>query len=125
MLANSVVYSSFSTDRLLDSFLFYKEVLGLEAELVNDRFMHLRLPGDHLHVVYQKEDHQPANHTVLNFQITEIEKAVRHLQKKGVKFLQYEKPIETDERGISWDDNGSHLAWFKDPGGNILALIEN
>ncbi|MEL6558782.1 MAG: VOC family protein [Bacteroidota bacterium] len=125
MLTETNPFSSFSTDKLLDSYLFYKDLLGLEVELVNDQFIHLNAYGCSPVVIYQKEEHQPAEFTVLNFPVRDIELIVDEFTKKGIVFEQYQAPIKTDEKGISWDDNGSHIAWFKDPGGNILALIEN
>ncbi|MEM9339783.1 MAG: VOC family protein [Bacteroidota bacterium] len=120
-----MVFTSFSTNKLFESYTFYQELLGLEAELIGDRFLHIYRETGGPIVVYQKTDHVPADFTVLNFQIQDIESIVNQLIEKGITFLSYDEPIKTDQKGISWDDQGSHLAWFKDPGGNILALIEN
>ncbi|MEO1052262.1 MAG: VOC family protein [Bacteroidota bacterium] len=125
MLNNATAFSSLSTHKLLDTYLFYKDLLGFEVELVNDRFMHIYLPGGHPLVIYSRPDHQPQENTVLNFQIQNIEAVVDQLTHQGIEFLQYDEPFYTDSKGISWDDEGSHLAWFKDPGGNIIALIEH
>ncbi|MEM9895126.1 MAG: VOC family protein [Bacteroidota bacterium] len=125
MLATIDIFSSFSTNKLLESFHFYHEVLGLDAKLKSDRFLHIYSPSGQPIVIYQKEDHVPSRSTVLNFQIDNILEKVKFLQKQGICFLQYDPPIQTDSHGISWDEDGSHLAWFKDPGQNILALIEN
>ena len=125
MFSESMVFSSFSTNKLLDSYLFYRELLGLDARLINDRFVHLYLPSGHTHVIYYKPDHHAADFTVLNFQITEIAEVVDQLTHKGITFLQFDEPFNTDKKGISWDEEGSHIAWFKDPGENIIALIEN
>jgi len=125
MLNNATTFTSFSTSRLFETYQFYKDVLGVEVELVDNRFIHLYLTKEHPVIIYHKEDHVPARYTVLNFQITDIGSIVDELSKKGIEFLQYEEPIKTDAKGISWDKYGSHLAWFKDPGGNIVALVEN
>ena len=125
MLAQSMVYSSFSTHKLLETYTFYTDILGLKAKLVKGRFIHLYLPGGHTHVIYFKANHQASESTVLNFQVNDIAQIVDTLSAKGVTFLQLDAPFQTDSKGISWDDDGSHLAWFKDPGGNIIALIEN
>lgn len=125
MLREANAFPGFSTDKLLDSYLFYQDILGMDVELVNDRFLHVALPGNGPLVIYQKENHKPAEFTVLNFQIENIEAKVRQLAAHGIEFLQYGPPIETDDSGISWDEEGSHIAWFRDPGGNILALMEN
>lgn len=125
MLTETNPFSSYSTDKLLDSYLFYKGLLGLEVELVNDQFIQLNAHGCSPVVIYHKEEHKPADFTVLNFPVRDIELIVDDFIKRGIVFEQYVTPIETDEKGISWNDSGSHIAWFKDPGGNILALIEN
>ncbi len=119
------IYQSFSTNKIKESFTFYADVLGLTATLKGDKFIHVFLPYEQKLVIYQKDTHLPANYTILNFQVSDIQHAVTKLAAKGVCFIQYPAPFETDEQGISWDDQGSHLAWFNDPGGNILALIEN
>jgi len=125
MLSKSSAFSSFSTNKLIDSYSFYHELLGLDVELVDEKFIHLSLPGGSVHVIYYKADHRAADSTVLNFQILGIANIVEQLSQKGIIFLQYGEPFNTDNNGISWDEQGSHLAWFKDPGGNIIALIEN
>jgi len=125
MLNNSTIFSSFSTDKLFETHAFYTEILSLETELIEDRFIHVFPSSGEPVVIYYKPNHSPADFTVLNFQIKDIALIVKGLTEKGVDFLQYDDPIRTDASGISWDDEGSHLAWFKDPGGNILALIEN
>lgn len=109
----------------MDTYLFYHEVLELDAELIDERFIHLYLPDGQVNVIYYKQDHKPADFTILNFQITDIEILVDQLMEKGISFLKYKEPFFTDHKGISWDEKGSHLAWFKDPGKNIIALIEN
>ena len=125
MLKGTVSFPGFSTDKLLDSFLFYQEVLGLEVELVNERSLHVELPEDGTLVIYQEDNHKPAAFTVLNFQVEDIVDKARGLAERGVEFLQYDVPFKTDAFGISWDKEGAYLACFKDPGGNILALVEN
>ncbi|MEQ8240525.1 MAG: VOC family protein [Cyclobacteriaceae bacterium] len=124
MLRDATIFSSFSTDQLLESYHFYRNILGLNVALIDDRFLHIYLENNGYLVVYYKQNHIPAAHTVLNFQIENIEYLVDQLSVKGIVFLQYTYPIKTDTKGISWDEKGSQIAWFKDPGGNILALIE-
>ncbi len=125
MLQDSTAFFSLSTNRLKDCYHFYKEKLKLEVDLVPDRFIHIHLPGNSLLVIYQKESHQAGTNTALNFQVQNLELVVDELIANGIAFIQYDEPFKTDQKGISWDDNGSHIAWFKDPGGNIIALIEN
>jgi hypothetical protein len=75
-------------------------------------------------MLYPKKDHQPATFTVLNFVVPDIDKAVDQLTEDGVRFERYDDgEIETDERGISLGD-GPRIAWFKDPAGNILSVLE-
>ena len=118
------IFSSFSTHRFEESITFYRDVLGLEVEVRGERFLHVDLGEGTTIVIYHKPDHQPADYTVLNIQCTDIKMQVEALTAKGIAFGQYEA-FQTDAQGISWDDQGSHLAWFKDPGGNIVALIEH
>ena len=125
ILKDATPFFSFSTNLLNESKIFYEDILGLETAIVEDRFLHVQLPYNQPLVIYYKVNHQPASYTVLNFQVTGIQNIVNEMGNKGVVFEQYDPPIQTDEAGISWDDEGSHIAWFKDPGGNILALIEN
>lgn len=125
MLGQTTPFFSFSTNQLEETRRFYEVVLGFEVELRRDRFLHVQLPENRPLIIYYKEDHVPAGHTALNFQVTGIESLVDSLTAQGVVFEQYGPPIATDEKGISWDDEGSHIAWFRDPGGNILALIEH
>ena len=117
------IFSSFSTNHLEESIHFYSGVLGFALEVKGDKFLHVSLNEGVTVVIYAKDDHVPASYTVLNFQIEDIQKRVEELSKKGVVFEQY-PDFDTDALGISWDDKGSQIAWFKDPGGNILALIE-
>jgi predicted enzyme related to lactoylglutathione lyase len=73
--------------------------------------------------VYPKPDHAPATFTVLNFRVADVEAAVRALTERGVRFQRYEGAVETDEQGISRGP-GPKIAWFKDPAGNILSVLE-
>ena len=75
-------------------------------------------------MVYPKPNHEPATFTVLNFPVDDVEKAVDELTAKGVVFEQYEGEIKTDEKGISRDNGGPTIAWFKDPAGNILSVLQ-
>lgn len=87
------------------------------------------LPGGGRVFAYQKDDHQPATFTILNFVVTDIDAAVEELTKQGVKFERYDNmPGKQDEKGILRSpsaDMGPDIAWFKDPDDNILAVIED
>ena len=85
----------------------------------------MKLGGGGTVFVYPKEDHQPATFTILNFPVGDIEAAVASLRDRGVEFERYEgTPIETGEDGIMRGGHGPPIAWFKDPAGNILSVIE-
>ncbi|MEL7145909.1 MAG: VOC family protein [Bacteroidota bacterium] len=125
MLDKTTSFFSFSTNRFEETRQFYENILGFEVEVRRDRFLHVHLPSGEPLVIYDKADHVAATYTVLNFQVQNIAQLVDALIDRGVIFEQYGPPIQTDVKGISWDDEGSHIAWFRDPGGNILALIEH
>ena len=126
LLGNANAYTSFSTNKLLDSYLFYQDILGLNVELVNDRLLHLYLPTGDVVVVYYKKDHTAADFTVLNFEVSRLSRLVRKLSRLGVNF---DVPDEKKNSQTSPEDTvtqtlGSKAAWLRDPGGNIIALIE-
>jgi hypothetical protein len=74
--------------------------------------------------LYPKSNHEPATFTVLNFFVDNVEKSVDELKGKGISFEQYGGDIKTDEKGISRGNGGPTIAWFKDPSGNILSVVE-
>lgn len=125
MLRDARAFSSFSVNDIAAAKRFYSETLGLEvAEDAEMGFLTLRLGGGGEVMVYPKEDHIPATYTALNFTVEGIEEAVAELKKRGVEFEQYEDdPIKTDSNGIS-RGYGVAMAWFKDPAGNMLALMK-
>ncbi len=120
-------FSTFSVDDLAKAKEFYGTTLGLEVVEVPemDGFLDLRLAdGAHV-VVYPKgEAHVPASFTILNFPVADVDAAVAALTERGVRFEQYEGVLATDERGVHRDD-GPPIAWFTDPAGNILSVIES
>jgi len=84
----------------------------------------LRFAGDNNVIIYSKPNHVPATFTVLNFPVGDVDLAVDELKKRGVRFEQYNLPdLKTDEKGIM-RGNGPTIAWFKDPAGNILSVLE-
>jgi len=84
----------------------------------------LRLAGGNNVLIYPKPNHVPATFTVLNFPVNDVDLAVDELTKRGVRFQKYDLPdLKTDEKGIM-QGNGPTIAWFKDPAGNILSVIE-
>ncbi|HEV7701660.1 MAG TPA: VOC family protein [Pyrinomonadaceae bacterium] len=120
-------FSTFSIKDVGKAKEFYGETLGLEVSEEMEG-LNLGIPdGDSL-FLYPKEDHKPATFTVFNLKVDDIAKAVEDLSGRGIKFLQYDKPMETDENGIFWgakDCSGPNIAWFEDPSANILSIIEN
>ena len=122
MLETNKAFSSFSVNDLQKAKEFYGRTLGLEvSESAEGLELH---PGGNLDVfIYPKPNHTPASFTVLNFLVDDIESAVDELKKTGVRFEKYEGEIKTDEKGIH-HDGGPSIAWFKDPAGNILSVLE-
>jgi catechol 2,3-dioxygenase-like lactoylglutathione lyase family enzyme len=123
MFKNTHVFSSFSVDDIQKARQFYGEVLGLETSTPMDQ-LELHPGGGGRIFVYGKPNHVPATFTVLNFLVDDIEKAVDELVKKGVHFEIYnEGQMKTDEKGIV-RGGGPKIAWFKDPAGNFLSVLE-
>jgi len=123
MLGESKAFSGFAVDDVPKAKRFYEETLGLEVSEENGMLtLHLATGGEVL--VYPKPDHEPAGFTILNFPVVEIEVAVDELAARGVAFERYEgTEIETDEKGI-FRGEGPLIAWFKDPAGNVLSVIQ-
>ncbi|MCU1614684.1 MAG: Glyoxalase/bleomycin resistance protein/dioxygenase [Frankiales bacterium] len=123
MLADSPAFSGFSVDDLDRARAFYEDVLGLRLSGAGmGGVARLHLGGGAEVLVYAKPDHLPATFTVLNFPVPDVEKAVDELSGRGVGFLRYENP-PTDEKGIM-RAGGPLIAWFTDPAGNVLSVIE-
>ncbi len=123
MLRKSKAFSGFSVNDLEEAKAFYSGVLGLEVISLEMGLLAIQLAGGSEVILYPKPDHTPATFTVLNFPVDDIEEAVDGLRAEGVRFEQYEGAIKTDEKGIC--RTGSPLiAWFKDPAGNILSVLE-
>jgi catechol 2,3-dioxygenase-like lactoylglutathione lyase family enzyme len=125
MFRHTKAFSGFSVDDLKKAKEFYGQTLGLEVSETKEGLA-LRLAGGNQVFIYPKPNHTPATFTVLNFQVENIEQAVDALAKLGVQFEQYDIPeIKTNEKGIHRSDGaGPTIAWFKDPAGNILSVLE-
>jgi catechol 2,3-dioxygenase-like lactoylglutathione lyase family enzyme len=115
-------FSGFSVDDLERAKQFYGETLGLNVS-ENPAGLELQLGGGARVFVYPKPNHEPATFTVLNFPVANIDQAVDDLTAAGVRFERYEG-MESDERGVSRGGGGPTIAWFKDPAGNILSVLE-
>ncbi|HET6604834.1 MAG TPA: VOC family protein [Xanthomonadaceae bacterium] len=122
MKGSQEFFASFAVGDLAHARSFYRDVLGMQVD-AQDGFMELRRDGGKV-LVYAKPDHRPADFTVLNFEVPDIRAAVSELAGKGVRFERYgEGPLQTDADGIHRDEMAT-IAWFKDPSGNFLSVIE-
>jgi catechol 2,3-dioxygenase-like lactoylglutathione lyase family enzyme len=121
MFANTKAFSGFAVDDLDKARDFYGETLGLKTS-VEYGLMTLQLAGDRPTLVYPKPDHTPADYTILNFPVEDIDAAVDELASRGVRFERYDG-FEQDEKGI-FRDEGPLIAWFKDPAGNVLSVLQ-
>ena len=122
MLGDSRAFSGFSVDDVPSAQKFYGETLGLSTSESNG-ILTLHLGGDRDTIAYPKGSaHVPATFTILNFPVSDIEAAVDELTGRGVHFERYDG-MKQDERGIN-RGGGPYIAWFKDPAGNILSVIQ-
>lgn len=124
MLKASHAFSGFSTNDIGKAKEFYGRTLGLEVSEEHG-ILNLHLGGGADVLIYPKANHAPATFTVLNFPVDDVDKAVDELAKRGVRFEIYNDPgIKTDDKGISRGNGGPTIAWFKDPAGNILSVLD-
>jgi catechol 2,3-dioxygenase-like lactoylglutathione lyase family enzyme len=123
MFKDTEAFSGFSVDDIPRAKQFYGETLGLN---VSEEYgmLQLRLATGATVLVYPKENHEPASFTILNFPVADVEDAVDRLTEAGVPFEHYEGELQTDEKGIM-RGNGPTIAWFRDPAGNVLSVIED
>jgi catechol 2,3-dioxygenase-like lactoylglutathione lyase family enzyme len=125
MLKDSHAFSGFSSNDIPKAREFYATTLGLEVTEANG-MLTLNLAGGAMVIIYPKDNHEPASFTVLNFPVDDIESVVDSLAKAGVRFERYDG-FEQDERGIARPprpEDGPLIAWFKDPAGNILSVLQ-
>jgi len=126
MLKSSKAFSSFSVNDSEKAKQFYTKTLGLEVSELPEMkgLLNLHVKGSENIMIYPKPNHQPATFTVLNFMVKDVEKTVDELTGKGVKFEIFdEKDLKTDKKGIS-RGQGPTIAWFKDPAGNFISIME-
>jgi catechol 2,3-dioxygenase-like lactoylglutathione lyase family enzyme len=121
MFTNAKAFSGFAVDDVAAAREFYGDTLGLEVSEENG-LLTLQIAGDRPTLVYPKEGHTPADYTILNFPVDDIDAAVDELTSRGVELERYEG-FGQDERGIM-REQGPPIAWFKDPAGNVLAVIQ-
>ncbi len=123
MLKESKAFSGFSANDIAKAKDFYGRTLGLEVS-EDHGLLTLHLAGGNKVLVYPKPNHVPATFTILNFPVKNVDQAVDELKKRGVRFEIYNLPdLKTDEKGIM-RGKGPTIAWFKDPAGNILSVLE-
>ena len=122
MIGTRPAFSGFSAGDIEAERAFYADTLGVTVEDGNGSLM-LNLANGQRVFIYPKPNHEPATFTVLNFEVDDINAAVDELAGKGVSFERYEG-MEQDERGIARDSDGPTIAWFKDPAGNILSVLQ-
>lgn len=123
MIAVNKAFSGFSVNDIQKAKKFYEDKLGMEVTEGPMGVMELHINNDSKVLVYPKPNHSPASYTVLNFPVDNIEEAVAELSSRGVRFIQYGGEIKTDDKGI-FRGGGPLIAWFEDPAGNILSVIE-
>jgi catechol 2,3-dioxygenase-like lactoylglutathione lyase family enzyme len=127
MLGNSKAFSSFSVDDVARAKDFYSQTLGLEVTEANGA-LELHLADGGWVLAYPKDNHTPATFTILNFPVDDIGRAVDELTQRGVRLEYLSDPeLKTDERGIYWGlekGEGPNIAWFKDPAGNIVSVLQ-
>jgi catechol 2,3-dioxygenase-like lactoylglutathione lyase family enzyme len=121
MFADTKAFSGFAVDDISKAREFYGETLGLRTSEEHG-LLTLHLAGDRPTLVYPKPDHSPASYTILNFPVDDIDTAVDELLARGVSPERYEG-FEQDERGV-FRGGGPYIAWFKDPAGNVLAVLQ-
>jgi predicted enzyme related to lactoylglutathione lyase len=123
MLGDSKAFSGFAVGDIGKAKEFYGRTLGLKVSESNG-LLTLHLAGGNNVLIYPKPNHTPAGFTVLNFPVNDVDQAVDELTKRGVRFEIYDLPdLKTDKKGIM-RGNGPTIAWFKDPAGNILSVLE-
>lgn len=122
MFEHTKAFSGFSVDDLQRAKEFYGDTLGLNVSEEHE-LLTLHIADGSTILIYPKPNHSPATFTILNFPVSDIEKAVEELSRRGVRFEQYEGELKTDEKGV-FRGAGPLIAWFRDPAGNILSVLE-
>jgi catechol 2,3-dioxygenase-like lactoylglutathione lyase family enzyme len=124
MLKTSKAFSGFSVNDIPKARQFYGETLGLDVK-EDHGMLAIRLASGATVLAYPKPNHTPASFTILNFPVDDVERTVRALRERGVRFEIYrEGPYKTDEQGIHRGKDDPTVAWFTDPAGNILSVVQ-
>jgi catechol 2,3-dioxygenase-like lactoylglutathione lyase family enzyme len=122
MFASTKAFSGFAVDDVRKAREFYEGTLGLRVSEENG-LLTLHIAGGRDTLVYPKPDHTPASYTILNFPVDDIDAAVDELASRGVRFERYDG-FDQDEKGVSRAEGGPYIAWFTDPAGNILSVLQ-
>jgi predicted enzyme related to lactoylglutathione lyase len=122
MFSDRSAFSGFSTDDIAAAKAFYGGTLGIDVSEENG-MLTLSFDGGQRVLVYPKDDHEPASFTVLNIEVDDVDAAVDRLESAGIALEHYGPEVGQDERGIM-RQYGPPIAWFKDPAGNILSVIQ-
>ena len=121
MFADTKAFSGFAVDDLQKAREFYGETLGIKTSEEHG-LLTLHIAGDRATLIYPRKDHTPADYTILNFPVDDIDEAVDGLAARGVSFERYEG-FDQDEKGVA-RNAGPQIAWFKDPAGNVLSVLQ-
>ncbi|NQX12841.1 VOC family protein [Microbacteriaceae bacterium VKM Ac-2855] len=127
MFTPTSAFSGFSVDDTEAARAFYAGSLGLEVTDSGSGILAIQLPGGGYVIAYPKQNHEPATFTILNFEVDDIDAAVTELNAAGVVTTIYDD-MPTDGRGImrgKAHDRGPDIAWFRDPAGNVLSVLQN
>ena len=125
MFRDTKAFSGFAVKDLAEAKRFYGETLGLEVTDEPMGLLGLHLGSGATVLIYPKDDHVPATYTILNFPVADVDEAVDKLIAAGVEMEHYDSPgIKTDQKGIARDSRGPTIAWFTDPSGNILSVLD-
>jgi len=125
MFSTAGAFSGFSVDDIDEARTFYRDTLGLRVEDDAMGFLSVRLESGGRILIYGKEGHTPATFTILNFPVADVEGAVDELNARGVQTRIYDdRELPTDAKGIM-RGNGPEIAWFRDPAGNVLAVVSD
>ncbi|MEX1104184.1 MAG: VOC family protein [Dehalococcoidia bacterium] len=124
MFRDSKAFSGFAVKDIDAAKSFYGDTLGLDARSGPMGLLELHLGSGAVVMVYPKDDHEPANYTILNLPVRDVDAAVDQLTKAGIRMERYGPEFGQDEKGIARGDEGPTIAWFKDPSGNIIAVLD-
>jgi catechol 2,3-dioxygenase-like lactoylglutathione lyase family enzyme len=123
MFANTQAFSGFAVPDLQEAERFYGDTLGIDVTRGEMGDLTLKLAGGRDTFIYEKPDFVPATYTIRNFVVDDVDEAVVDLTDKGIQFEQYDE-FDQDEKGVARGNQGPAIAWFKDPAGNILSVLE-